>query len=163
MTVCLIQHTQSFSGVFVTSCVLKSHPPLRVPHMGRCLGSCIICWRSRPACVLINVCQFICTWVCTCVQKGGTGSGGNRDCLFPRWGQRTDVIHFRSVGLLLLTHTHKMLLLPQQQRQHPQLQLLIFTGKKHHLFCLKMLPMYCEVASIGGWHHWWVMIKGCFS
>lgn len=106
MTVCLIQHTQSFSGVFVTSCVLKSHPPLRVPHMGRCLGSCIICWRSRPACVLINVCQFICTWVCTCVQKGGTGSGGNRDCLFPRWGQRTDVIHFRSVGLLLLTHTH---------------------------------------------------------
>lgn len=25
---------------------------------------------SRPACVLINLCQFICMWACTCVSKG---------------------------------------------------------------------------------------------
>lgn len=38
--------------------------------------------------------------------KGGTGSRGNRDCLFLRWGQCTAMLHFRSLGLLLQTHTH---------------------------------------------------------
>ncbi len=56
-----------------------------------------------------------------CVNKceGGTGSGGNRDCLFPGWGQHADMIHFRSVGLPLQTHTHRMVSLPEQLYQHP--------------------------------------------
>lgn len=56
--------TKSLSGVFVTPCcVLESHPPLRVSHMGSYLGSCIICWHqglSVCACVNKCVCRFIC-------------------------------------------------------------------------------------------------------
>lgn len=79
-------HAQSFSSVFVISCVPKSHPPLRLPHMGRCLGSCIICWRSRPACVNKCVCQFnLYMSVHACVQRVGQAVEGTETAC--SWGE----------------------------------------------------------------------------
>lgn len=106
---CFIQHTQSFNRVFVTSCVITSHPPLTVSHMGRCLSSWTACWWSRPACVLINVCQFICMWVCTLVSKGWDRQWREQRLLVPevRSACRHDTLPFsRTPAANIHTHTY---------------------------------------------------------
>lgn len=115
----------------MTSCVITSHPPLRVSHMGRCLSSWTVCWWSRPACVLINVCQFM--WVCTLVSKGWDRQWREQRLLVPevRSACRHDTLPFsRTPVANIHTHMHtrayRMVLLPQQHHQHPLLQLLVF-------------------------------------
>lgn len=76
----------------------------------------------------INVSPVVCMWWCA-LPKGGTGSGGNRDCLFLRWGHacRRDALPFRTRAAN--TGARRVFTGP-----HPLLHLLIFTVKMYHLF-----------------------------
>lgn len=160
LVVCVIQYTQSFRNFVIFDCLCnwkkKNHSVFHLEAGSYVPASFAGHQRSQHVCVLPNVCNSL---VCLCTHlypKGGTGSEGNRKCLFLGWGQCAGMMHFRSEGFLLLTHTQNGSIAPAAPPTAPNCTCWSLLANKHPLFATKYLPCAVKRSQHVQFRGWWL-------